>query len=333
MRLMKTLLLTDEEVKGILSMKELIDAVEEAFREKALGRVQMPPKLYMFYDCGDLRLMPCHMPSLKVSSVKIVNSHPGNRERGLPTVMATILLIDPETGFPKAIMGGTWITAMRTGAAGAIAAKYLARKDSRVAAFIGAGTQARTQLMGLLEVMESLREIRVFDIRLEAERRFIEFFEENYADRCSILAAGSAEEAVVGADIVVTTTPSRKPIVMSRWISDGVHLNCIGADAPGKQELDPDILKRASKIVVDDLEQAIHGGEVNVPISQGILRREDIYAEIGEIVAGLKNGRERSEEITVFSSTGLAIQDAVAANLAYRRAVEKNVGSYLKLVY
>lgn len=329
---MKTLLLTDDSVIDLLKMDEVIDAVERVFKEKALGRVQMPCKVYLFYHSGDLRVMPCHVESLKLSSVKVVNSHPGNREKGLPTVMATIILIDPETGFPKAIMSGTWITAMRTGAAGAVAAKYLARRDSKIVAIIGAGMQARTQLMGLMAVIKTIREIRVYDVRPEAERSFAKFFEERYGDRCDIVVAGSVRESVMDADIVVTTTPSRKPIVMSEWIGDGTHLNCMGADAPGKQELDPEILKKASKIVVDDVEQAVHGGEINVPISLGLMSKDEIYAEIGEIIAGLKKGRESDDEITVFSSTGLAIQDAAAASLAYRKAVERGLGSYIDLV-
>jgi len=330
---MRTLLLTDQDVKDLLSMREVIDAVENAFKEKALGRVQMPPKVYLFYgNVGDLRTMPCYLESLGISSVKIVNSHPRNREKGLPTVMATILLLDPETGFPKAIMGGTWITAMRTGAAGAIAAKYLAKRSSKVAAFIGAGVQARFQLMGLMEVAKSLEEVRVFDVNPEAERFFVKFFEENYLKNCPIVEARSCEEAVRDADIIVTTTPSRNPVIKNEWIREGVHFNCMGADAPGKEELDPKILKRASKIVVDDFGQAVHGGEINVPISKGIISESDLYGEIGEIIAGLKKGRENDEEITIFTSTGLAIQDAVTAHLAYEKAVKKNLGVYVKLV-
>jgi len=330
---MKTLVLPDSMIRDLVSMKEVIDAVENAFREKALGRVQMPSKVYLFYNgAGDLRIMPCYMESLKISSVKIVNSHPLNREKGFPTVMAVILLIDPETGFPKAVMGGTWITGMRTGAAGAIAAKYLARRDCEIAAFIGAGAQAKMQLRGLTEVLEKLMEIRVFDVRPDAQESFLRFLEESYPGKFCSVQAESIKDAVRDADVIVTTTPSRKPIVLNEWIPDGVHFNCIGADAPGKQELDPRILKRASKIVVDDLEQAVHAGEVNVPISRGLLSKSEIYGELGEVVAGLKSGRERDEEITVFTSTGLAIQDAAAANLVYEKAVRKGLGMLIELV-
>jgi len=324
--------LPEEDVKKLVSMDEAISAVESAFRDKALGNVQMPPKVYLLYGSGDLRVMPCYIRTGEISSVKIVNSHPRNPEKGLPTVMAMIVLVNPETGFPKAVMGGTWITGIRTGAAGAVAAKYLARKNSRIAAFIGAGTQARMQLLGITRVLQSIREVRVFDIKSEAAKAFIQFIEDHGAAGLSLIPASSVREAIEDADIIITTTPSRKPVVMSEWISDGVHLNCIGADAPGKQELDPMILKRASKIVVDDVEQAIHSGEINVPLSEGIIGVSSIYGELGEIVAGLKKGRESDDEITIFSSTGLAIQDAAVANIVYENALKKGVGTRIRLV-
>jgi alanine dehydrogenase len=330
--MMDTLLLPEDDIKKLVSMDEVISAVESAFREKALGNVQMPPKVYLFYGNGDLRVMPCYIKTGEISSVKIVNSHPRNPEKGLPTVMAVIVLVDPETGFPKAVMGGTWITGIRTGAAGAVAAKYLARKNSRIVAFIGAGTQARMQFLGITRVIQSIREIRVFDIRPEAMKAFIQFIEAHVAAGLSLVSASSVKEAVEGADIIITTTPSRKPVVMSEWISDGVHFNCIGADAPGKQELDPMILKRASKIVVDDVEQAIHSGEINVPLSEGIIGASSIYGELGEIIAGMKKGRENDSEVTIFSSTGLAIQDAAVANIIYENALKRGAGTRIRLV-
>lgn len=148
---LKTLVLSEEAVKGLLTFEEVIDAVEAAFKMKGLGHVQMPAKQYLFmkkYN-GDVRTMPAYLEENDVVTIKVVNSHPENRKHGLPTVMATIILIDPKTGAPQAVMGGTWITALRTGAAGAIAAKYLARANPKTVGVVGAGTQARTQLMGL----------------------------------------------------------------------------------------------------------------------------------------------------------------------------------------
>ena len=330
---MKTLILTDNEVKGLLSMAEVMEAVESAFREKGLGRAQMPAKIYLFYKKydGDLRTMPSYLESLNVSAVKIVNVHPQNRSRhNLPTVMAIIVLIDPETGAPTAIMGGTTVTDMRTGASGGIAAKYLARKDSKIAGFIGAGAQAITQLSALLQIYRDL-EVRIWSRSEKTKQKFINEIAPVHGHLCKATLVGTVKEAVEGADIVVSTTPSRKPLIMNASVSPGTHFSCIGADAPGKQELDPAILKRA-KIVVDDWEQASHSGEINIPLSQGIISKEDVWAEIGEIVAGLKPGRQTDGEITVFTSTGLAVQDGVTAKIAYDKALEIGTGKSVEIL-
>ncbi|KPV65046.1 MAG: Alanine dehydrogenase [Candidatus Bathyarchaeota archaeon BA1] len=331
---MKTLLLTEREVQQLLSMNEVMEAVESAFREKGLRRVQMPAKLYLFYSKynGDLRAMPSYLEELDISAVKIVNVHTDNRVKyGLPTVMATIVLVDPKNGAPIAIMGGTWITSMRTGAAGGVAAKYLARKGSKVVGFVGAGAQAKTQLMALLSLYGKLEEVRVWSRTRETRDAFIAEVKPTYSSIAKIFPVESVKDATEGADIVVTMTPSREPLVLSDWVSPGTHFNCIGADAPGKEELDPSILTRA-KIVIDDWEQASHSGEINVPLARGVISRENIWAEIGEVVAGLKPGRTSSDEVTVFTSTGLAIQDAVTAELAYEKALARGAGQFIEVI-
>jgi len=327
---METLLLTGDEVKELLSMEEVIKEVEVAFKEKGLKKVQMPSKIYIFYPKGDLRTMPSYLENLNISAVKVVNVHPDNPLKyNLPTVMATIILIDPENGFPLSIMDGTLITDFRTGAAGGIAAKYLARRESKILALVGAGRQAKTQLQALLCIYKKFEEVRVYSRTKERLEKFIKEVGTFYQD--SIKGFDNLEKVVKGADIVVTTTPSKEPIVMNNWVNEGVHFNCIGADAPGKEELDPNILKRA-KIVVDDWEQACHSGEINVPLSKGIIKEEDIYGELGEIVVGIKKGREKENEITIFTSTGLAIQDAVTAHMVYRKALRKGLGKFVKWI-
>jgi len=331
---MKTLLLTERDVKELLSMDEVMKAVELAFREKGLGNVQMPAKLYLFYNKykGDLRAMPSYLEELNVSAVKIVNSHPENRVKySLPTVMAIIVLVDPKNGVPLAIIGGTCVTDMRTGAAGGVAARYLARKDSRVVGLVGAGAQARTQLMALFSLYRRLEEVRVWSLPDGTKEAFVAEMKPKYGDVAKIIAVESIKDAVEGSDIVVTITPSRKPLVLNDWVKSGMHFNCIGADAPGKQELDPDILRRA-KIFVDDWEQASHGGEINVPLTKGIITSQNISGEIGEVVAGLKPGRTSPDEITVFTSTGLAVQDAVTAELAYKKALKKGIGKLVEFI-
>jgi len=276
-----------------------------------------------------VRAMPAYLERLDVASVKIVNSHPDNpRKFGLPTVSATVVLLDPRNGALLALMAGNSITAMRTAAAGGIAAKYLANKDSATAGFVGAGVQAKAQLQALLLVFPDLEEIRVCDIARKAAEAFASEAKNRAAAR--VVVVGGEEEAVRGADIVVTTTPSKKPLVFDAWVSEGTHFNCIGADAPLKEELDLAILKRA-KIVVDDLEQAAHSGEINVPVSQGVLSEKDVWAEFGDLVAGTKPARTSKDEITVFDSTGLAIQDAATVELVYKKALSQRTGCFINI--
>jgi len=330
----KTLVLTEIDVKRLLSTQEAIEAVELAFAEKGLNRAQMAPKQFIFFKNynGDLRTMPSHLEGLDISAVKVVTVHPENRAKhNLPAVMATLIMINPKNGMPIAIMGATWISDIETGAAGGIAAKYLARKDSRVVGFVGAGAQAKTQLMALCALYGTLEEVRVWSRTRETIKMFIDEMKPMCSNTTRMVPVEEAENAVRGADIVVTTTPSTVPVVLNDWISSGMHINCIGADAPGKQELDPEILKRA-KIVVDDLEQASHSGEINVPLKQGIIKPKDVWGEIGEIVAGIKKGRASSDEITVFTSTGLAIQDAVTANVAYKKALAQRIGQFIEIM-
>jgi alanine dehydrogenase len=318
--------LSEEEVKASLTMEETIEAVEEAFREHGLGKAQMPPKSYLYYKKydGDLRTMPAYLEELDATGVKVVNVHPANPGAGLPTVMAVVILNSPKTGAPLAIMGGTHLTNMRTGAAGAVAAKYLARKDSRRVGLAGAGAQARTQLLGLAKTFE-IETVKVADVSLNRcnalERDCRSFLDVEYQLSTDV-------KEVCNCDILVTTTPSRKPLVKDEWIVEGTHINAIGADAKGKEELDPAILKR-SKVVVDDLAQASHSGEVNVPLTKGLLTSVGIYATIGEVVAGKVPGRTDEEGITVFDSTGLAIQDVATARKVHHKALERGLGTKL----
>jgi alanine dehydrogenase len=328
----KILLLSEKEIAELISVEEFMEAVELAFKENALGYAQNPPKVYLNFTKynGDLRVMPAYLERQDIASVKIVSVHPDNLQKfGLPTVRGSILLFDPRNGSLLSIIDGKYITAERTAAAGGIAAKYLANKNSKVATFIGAGVQARTQLLSLLSVCSSLEEVRVWDISSKAVDIFISDMKPK-ADQIKIAITNNIAEAVQGADIVVTTTPSKKPLILDSWVSEGTHFNCIGADAPGKEELDPKILKRA-KIIVDNYEQACHSGEVNVPLSKGVISKEDIWAELGEILTGRKAGRTSTKEITIFDTTGIAVQDAVTAKLVYTKAFQNKRGCFINI--
>ncbi|MDD5195939.1 MAG: ornithine cyclodeaminase family protein, partial [Candidatus Omnitrophica bacterium] len=304
-------------------------AIEDAFREYGRGKVLMPPKIYLHLDrfSGDFRAMPAYIEKLNRCVLKWVNVHPNNQILGLPAVMAINILSDPKNGFPLCIMDGTYATSLRTGAAGAVAAKYLARGDSKVLALVGCGVQARTQLKALREIF-SLKEARIWGNEARCVRSFINDMK---SANLKLIGTESVEDCVRDSDIVVTTTPSRSPIVKLKYLKIGAHINAIGADARGKQELEPAILKKA-KLVVDSWEQASHSGEINVPFKKGLITRGDIYADIGEIVAGKKKGRTSPDELTVFDSTGLAIQDVAICDLIYKTALKTKTGRWVKLV-
>lgn len=319
---METLLLSAEEVKGLITMKEAIDAVENAFKLHALSKALIPQKVYLSLEIGDFRAMPAFI--MDYAGVKWVNSHPQNPMKGLPSVMAVLILNDPSNGFPLAVMDATFLTSLRTGAAGGVAVKHLARRDSRTFGFVGCGKQARYQLLAIREICK-VELVKAYDINRKAEDKFKEFCE-SLGVECKL----TEPKDVCDCDVLITTTPSTKPVVKNEWIKDGMHINAIGADAPGKQELEVEILKRA-KIVVDDMQQALHGGEVNFAVSKGIISKKDIHATLGEVIAGLKKGRE-GNEITIFDSTGLAIQDIAVAKIVYEKAVRKSAGISLKFV-
>lgn len=317
-----TLLLKQSEIKELISMKEVVESVETAFKAYAERDVQMPAKEYLFFHEGDLRIMPCYVRSSEEAGVKCVNVHPKNpTEHKLPTVMAVIELVDPATGFPLAVMDGTLITDLRTGAAAGVATKYLARPDSETLGIIGAGKQACTQLMALNEVMD-ITKAKVFCRTCSTRTNFAKTASKLYG--FDVEAVETAQEAVKNVDVIVTTTPSRKPLISADWISPGTHINAMGADAPSKQELETRLLLK-SRIIIDSWDQASHSGEINVPVSQGVIKQKDIHAKLGDVVIGKETGRE-GDEITIFDSTGLAVQDVVTAGLIYRRAREKGIG-------
>jgi alanine dehydrogenase len=315
---MSTLFLSNKDVRNLLNMAEVIEAVEQAFKDLALGRAKMPSKAYLMLEKGDFRAMPGAVPG--AAGMKWVNVHPQNRQSGLPTVMAVIIYNDPETGYPLAVMDATDITAYRTGAAAAIASKYLARKGSQTLGIVGAGRQSYTQLMAHGELFD-LRQVKVFDQRAAAVETCIKAF-----PACAVKACSLKE--TVDSDIVCTVTPAREPFLKSEWVRPGTHINAIGADAEGKEELEPALLKKAV-VVVDDLRQAAAAGEINVPVRSGLFKVEEVYATLGEVIAGKKQGRKDKRAITIFDSTGLAIEDVAVAKLVYDKA--KKAGGYISL--
>jgi alanine dehydrogenase len=318
---MLTLLLNKKEVQNLIDMRAVIAVVETAFKEWTEGKGDMPSKIYLKVKDGDFRAMPAALPG--AAGMKWVSVHTGNRAKGLPTVMAVLIYNDPTTGYPLAIMDATEVTAFRTAATSAIASKYLARKDSQTLGIVGAGHQAYYHIIAHQQFFK-LKEIRLSDISPKAAEKLIESLKNMPLKECSI-------EETVKADIVCTLTPAHQPVVEKKWLVPGTHINAVGADAEGKEELESSILNDAL-VIVDDLRQAIHAGEINVPISRGLLKKDQIYAELGEIITGRKNGRTNNRIITLFDSTGLAIEDIAVARLLYEKARKTSTGLSVSLV-
>ncbi|GAA0522076.1 alanine dehydrogenase [Halorubrum aquaticum] len=328
---MQTLLLNGEDVDENARMDRVIEAVEGAFAAYERGDAQMPPKSYIDlpeYN-GDFRSMPAYMDAgdWDAAGIKWVNVHTDNpADHDLPTVMGTMIYSDPETAFPLAIMDGTELTMKRTGAAAAVATDHLAVPDASSMGIVGAGVQAYTQLEAIAAVRD-IEEVVVSDLDEERVADFIDAFEDRFDVR-----AGSIGEAG-HCDVLSTVTPVETPIVGADDVGEHTHVNAMGADAEGKHELADELLSDAT-IVIDDHAQCTHSGEINVPYAAGVLGDDDIYGEIGEIVVGNRPGRagvrgtgdEGVTGVTVFDSTGLAIQDVAAARVVYEEADDNDNG-------
>jgi alanine dehydrogenase len=325
---METYLFGPDAVEETLDMPSVIGAVEESFAAYYYEDAQMPPKSYIDlpqYN-GDLRAMPAYVGGDDDgAAVKWVNSHPDNPdEHGLPSVMGVVVYTDPETAFPLAVIDGTTLTRYRTGAAAGVSTKHLAKEDASTFGVIGAGAQAYAQVKAVSGVRD-IERVVVSDIDDDAVHRFVK----DHDDAPFEVVAGTAEEAA-GCDIVSTLTPSREPIVRRDWIKEGAHINAMGADAAGKQELDAALVHDA-RVVVDDWDQCSHSGEINTVVSRGEFDEDDVYATLGEVVSG--DASERSEgDVTVFDSTGLAIQDVAAASIVNERGRDRGVGTPFDLV-
>lgn len=325
------IILSQQEVRSCLPMSDAIKAVTDAYKAFALGQVEMPQVQHLDVAKyrGEVDIKSGAAENFGLIGTKIASGYYDNPKLGLPPGFAVIILLDLKTSMPLAIMDGSYVTAVRTGAAGAVAASVLARKDAKRVGVIGSGTQGRMQVLALNEIFP-LEQVKVFNInKVNSEKYVVEMSERLGID---VQAVDTAQIAVSNVDIVVTAVPSKKPMIMDEWIEDGMHINAFGADGPGKQELDPNIMKRAKKIVVDSLKQCRVIGETQHALAQGLIQESDIHAEIGEILLGKKVGRETEEEVTLFDSTGLAVQDIAAANVVYQLAKQKEMGQRIKLL-
>ena len=328
----KTLILSRTDMIGLLTPAEYNSCVEQAYRMHGEGRFFMEPKGHIVLDKypGEWEAMPSYIEEPEAAACKWVSIREQNREKfGLPTVFSILIYTHPETGFPLAIVDGSYHTLMRTGSSAAVSAKWLARKNSKSLAIVGAGHMAEGALATCNEIFD-WQDVRIWSRSQATLDHFVTEQQPKY-ESFSIQTSTTLEDVVPGADVVVTLTPARGPIVKDEWIAPGTHIAAVGADKDGDQELESAILQRA-RIFVDDIRQCRTDGEINVPLNQGIITEDDIAGEIGQVVAGKMTGRTSDDEITVFDSTGIALQDSATVPLEYERAVAAGVGIEKKMI-
>ncbi len=328
----KTLILGRTEMMGLLTPGEYNDCVEQAYRMHGAGRFFMEPKGHIVLDKypGEWEAMPSYIEEPEAAACKWVSIREQNRARfDLPTVFSILIYTHPETGFPLAICDGSHHTVMRTGSSAAVSAKWLARKDSKVLAIVGAGNMAEGALATCNEVFD-WQQVRVWS-RSQATLDDFLTSQRPLFPHLDIHGSRDVQEVVSGADVVVTLTPARGPIVKDEWIAPGTHIAAVGADKDGDQELEGTILQRA-RVFVDDIRQCRTDGEINVPLSTGLIAEDDLAGEIGQVIVGNLDGRRDDQEITVFDSTGIALQDSATVPLEYERAVAAGVGIEKKMI-
>jgi ornithine cyclodeaminase/alanine dehydrogenase len=318
------LLLNRETVASLLTIGECIEAVEKAFAELAAGTAVQPLRTAIHSPGGVSLYMPAFLQQERALACKVVAVFKENPEKhGLPTTTGTVLLQDPETGRVVCIMDGGYLTAVRTGAASGVATRYLARRDSgQTAGIFGAGVQGRTQLQAVKEVRH-LSRAYVYDTALEAAKLFAKEMAAQLD--LEVIPVADARQAV-RSDILCTATSSPVPLFDGEEVREGAHVNGIGSHTPDARELDGKLIRRA-KLVGDSREACFReSGDIIIPLREGLITQDHFYAELGEIVTGRKAGRASDHEITVFKSNGLAVQDAAAAVLVYRKALAAGAG-------
>lgn len=328
---METLLLSKQDVGMLINMKDAIASVEQAYTDYCSNMVIQPPIVSIEDEenNGELDIKTCYSKSNQFISIKSASGYWDNpRAYNLPTMLATIMLLDGKTGYPLCIMDGSLITGYRTGAAGGLSAYLLARKDSKKVAIIGAGNQARLQLKAICQVL-NIESVKAWDTNTE----LLAVYKEEISKSLNLLVetCETAKDAVIDADIIVATTPSKNVIVKDEWIKEGAHIIAIGADMSGKQELDTKIFRRA-KIYVDSISQCVERGETRNAIMSGDIKTSDIYAELGEVLLERKQARNNDTQITIFDATGMGIQDNTLADLIYNKALSMGIGSKIKLL-
>jgi ectoine utilization protein EutC len=328
------LILSEPEIRALLDPAACVQAVEKAFAAYASGKAQLPPviNLEVPEHGGEVHIKAGHLSGGPYYAVKIASGFYGNAALGLPGSNGMVLVFDSRTGAPAAfLLDNGFITDLRTAAAGALAVKYLARKKLTTVAVIGAGAQARYQVQ-LLPLVRTFHEVRVWGRnRDKAEACVQDLRRAGIPGQPSFAVASSVEQAVRAADVVFTVTASHEPLIRAEWLEPGTTVIAVGSDGPDKQELEVAVLARADGIVADSLPQCLRLGEIHHAVEHGAISKEKVGAELGEIAAGLKPGRQSDQELIVCDLTGVGVQDVAAASLVMERALAAGAGEKLEL--
>jgi alanine dehydrogenase len=319
------LLLSEHDVRALLTMDDLIETMHDALAEHAAGRAQQPLRTVLEVGAQHafFGVMPAFLPKRGALGTKLVTVFGSNLAIGLPSHLATIVLLDETTGELLSVMDGRYITEARTAAVSAVSARLLAREDAATLAILGSGVQARSHLRALGRV-RPLRSVRVWSPSERSRQAFVDDMQGETT--ATITAAKSAEEAVSGADVIALATASREPVVRSEWISDGAHIAAVGACRPDQREMETTLIKRARVYVDSRVGALAEAGDVVIPMREGAIDERHLVGELGALASGTIAGRTSPRDVTIFKSLGMAVEDVAAAHLAYTRATERGLG-------
>ena len=322
-------LLNEAQVKTLLPMGDLVSAMESALARFSAGEVVQPVRTVLAVGPAKaFGLMPASVPKPARLGAKLVTVFNQNEARGLPSHLATIVLLDPETGALQAILDGRYITEARTAAVSAVSTRHLARANAATMAIIGSGVQARSHLEAYAEVRR-LEEVRVWSPRPASRERFVSEMAGHTPAR--LRATDTAEQAVRGADLIVLVTSSPTPVIEDAWVAEGAHVVSVGACFPNQREMDPALVARGRFYVDSRAAAAVESGDFVMGVRDGFFTDSHIAGEVGEVVLGRTAGRGSAAEVTIFKSLGMAVEDVVAADLVLSRAVEQGAGAELTL--
>ena len=324
------LVLSEKEVQSLAKVEELIPVLERAHIQYSTGKAVMPVRLVVPLPQieGRITSMPGYLSQDKALGMKVVTFFPNNLKQNLPQILATVMLFSADSGKMIAAMDGNYITAIRTACVSAMATKALANPQSHVLGVLGAGVQARAHIRALTQIRK-ISEIKIYDIFEASARQLQEALEREIGIKIDVVQ--SAREAVLDADLLVTVTTAKEPIVKADWLKPGMHINAVGSHRPDLREIDGATLASA-KIVVDSREAIMaECGDILLAIQERAITADSVHAEIGEVLAGKKPGRTSSDEITLYKAVGIAIQDVATAHLVYRKALERNVGTDIEV--